>query len=127
MRFKWHLAVWACAVVFCRLASATDVEIIAHRGASYDAPENTLVSVNLGWAQGADAVEVDVYLSKDGHIVVHHDSDTKKPAGVDRKVEDQTLAELRQLDVGAWKGAKWKGVSMPELKCVLESIQEGRR
>ena len=63
MRFKWYLAVWAYAVLFCRLASATDVEIIAHRGASYDAPENTLVSVNLGWAQGADAVEVDVYLS----------------------------------------------------------------
>ena len=127
MRFKWYLAVWAYAVLFCRLASATDVEIIAHRGASYDAPENTLESVNLGWAQGADAVEVDVYLSKDGHIVVHHDSDTKKLAGVDRKVEDQTLAELRQLDVGAWKGAKWKGVRIPELKSVLETIPEGRR
>ena len=91
--------------MFCRLASATDVEIIAHRGASYDAPENTLESVNLGWAQGADAVEVDVYLSKDGHIVVHHDPDTKKLTGVDRKVEAPTLAELRHLDVGARKGA----------------------
>ena len=74
MKLKWYLAAWACTVVFCHPASATDVEIIAHRGASYDAPENTLESVNLGWAQGADAVEVDVYLSKDGHIVVHHDS-----------------------------------------------------
>ena len=46
---------------------------------------------------------------------------------MDRKVEDQTLAELRQLDVGAWKGAKWKGVRIPELKSVLETIPEGRR
>ena len=127
MKLKWYLAAWACTVVFCHPASATDVEIIAHRGASYDAPENTLESVNLGWAQGADAVEVDVYLSKDGHIVVHHDSDTKKLAGVDRKVVDQTLAELRQLDVGAWKGAKWKGVRIPELENVLATIPEGRR
>ena len=87
----------ALASMFCQMATAGGVEIIAHRGASHDAPENTLESVKLGWVQGADAVEVDVYLSKDGHIVVHHDSDTKKLAGVDRKVVDQTLAELRQL------------------------------
>ena len=117
----------AMASIFCQMATAGDVEIIAHRGASHDAPENTLESVKLGWAQGADAVEVDVYLSKDGHIVVHHDSDTKKLAGVDRKVVDQTLAELRQLDVGAWKGPKWKGVRIPELDDVLATIPEGRR
>tara|TARA_B100000745_G_C19782764_1_gene256469 strand:- start:6 stop:407 length:402 start_codon:yes stop_codon:yes gene_type:complete len=115
----------AMASIFCQMATAGDVEIIAHRGASHDAPENTLESVKLGWAQGADAVEVDVYLSKDGHIVVHHDSDTKKLAGVDRKVVDQTLAELRQLDVGAWKGPKWKGVRIPELDDVLATIPEG--
>ena len=108
-------------------AKATDVEIIAHRGASHDAPENTLESVRLGWEQGADAVEVDVYLSKDGHIVVHHDDTTKKLAGVDRKVVAQTLAELQRLDVGAWKGAKWKGVRIPRLDDVLASIPEGRR
>ena len=73
---------------------AADVEIIAHRGASYDAPENTLESVRLGWEQKADAVEVDVFL-KDGEVVLHHDATTKKIAGVDRKVADQTFAELR--------------------------------
>ena len=108
-------------------ATAGDVEIIAHRGASHDAPENTLESVRLGWAQGADAVEVDVYLSRDGHIVVHHDDTTKKLAGVDRKVVEQTLAELRRLDVGAWKGAKWKGVRIPKLDDVLATIPESRR
>ena len=117
----------ALASMFCQMATAGGVEIIAHRGASHDAPENTLESVKLGWVQGADAVEVDVYLSKDGHIVVHHDSDTKKLAGVDRKVVDQTLAELRQLDVGSWKGAKWKDVRIPKLDDVLATIPEGRR
>src|SRR5258708_20977535 len=76
-----------------------EVEIIAHRGASDEAPENTLASINLGWQQNADAVEVDVYLSKDGQIVVIHDALTSKTAGVRRRVSDQTLAELKRLDV----------------------------
>ena len=108
-------------------AMAADVEIIAHRGASYDAPENTLESVQLGWQQDADAVEVDVYLSRDNHIVAYHDETTKKIAGVDRKVVDQTLSELKNLDVGSWKGAKWKGVRIPKLDDLLATIPEGRR
>ena len=106
---------------------AADVEIIAHRGASYDAPENTLESVKLGWEQKADAVEVDVFLSKDGQVVLHHDATTKKLAGVDRKVAEQTYAELRKLDVGAWKGAKWKGIRIPKLDAVLATIPDGKR
>ena len=120
-------AALACVLMPCQGVVAVDVEIIAHRGASHDAPENTLESVKLGWEQGADAVEIDVYLSKDGHIVVHHDGTTKKLAGVDRKVVDQTLAELQQLDVGAWKGDKWKGVRIPKLADVLATIPEGHR
>ncbi|MBO60367.1 MAG: glycerophosphodiester phosphodiesterase [Verrucomicrobiales bacterium] len=106
---------------------AADVEIIAHRGASYDAPENTLESVKLGWEQKADAVEVDVFLSKEGQVVLHHDATTKKLAGVDRKVAEQTYAELRKLDVGAWKGAKWKGIRIPKLDAVLATIPDGKR
>jgi len=120
-------AALACVLMPCQGVVAVDVEIIAHRGASHDAPENTLESVKLGWEQGADAVEIDVYLSKDGYIVVHHDGTTKKLAGVDRNVVDQTLAELQQLDVGAWKGDKWKGVRIPKLADVLATIPEGRR
>ena len=108
-------------------ATAADVEIIAHRGASYDAPENTLEAVRLAWSQKADAVEVDVFLSKDGEVVLHHDATTKKLAGVDRKVVDQSYAELRQLDVGAWKGDQWYGVRIPKLDDVLATIPEGKR
>jgi glycerophosphoryl diester phosphodiesterase len=103
------------------------VEIIGHRGASYDAPENTLASINLAWKQGADAAEFDVYLSKDGKIVVLHDRDTKRVAGVDKRVVDQTLEELRTLDVGKWKGAAFTGEKIPTLAEVLKTLPTGKR
>ena len=103
------------------------MEIIAHRGASYEAPENTLASVNLGWRQNADAAEVDVHLSKDGEIVVIHDALTSKTAGVRKRVSDQTLAELKRLDAGRWKGAKWAGETIPTLSEVLATIPAGKR
>ena len=80
------------------------VEIIGHRGASEDAPENTLAAFRLAWTQNADAAETDVYLSKDGEIVVIHDANTRRVGGRNRKVVDQTVAELKQLDIGRWKG-----------------------
>lgn len=103
------------------------VEIIGHRGASYDAPENTLSSVMLGWKQNADAVEIDVYLSKDGQIVLFHDKDTERIGGRKKKVAEQTLEELRQLDVGAWKHEKYRGERIPVLSEVLPTIPEGKR
>ena len=126
MKIRWKLLL-ALLLASGAGVLAADVEIIAHRGASYDAPENTLESVRLGWEQKADAVEVDVFLSKDGEVVLHHDATTKKIAGVDRKVADQTFAELRQLDVGVWKGPRWKGVRIPKLDTVLATIPDGKR
>jgi len=108
-------------------AHSADVEIIAHRGASRDAPENTLASVNLAWERNADAVEVDVMLSKDNAVITFHDKDTKRLAGVNRKVVDQTWEELARLDVGAWKARKWDGERIPLLGPVLATIPEGKR
>jgi glycerophosphoryl diester phosphodiesterase len=107
--------------------AAPPVEIVAHRGASYDAPENTLAAVQLAWKQGADAVEFDVYLSKDGKIVVIHDKDTKRTAGVDKPVVEQTLEQLRGLDVGKWKNAKFTGEKIPTLSEVLATVPSGKR
>jgi len=98
------------------------VEIIAHRGASHDAPENTLAAVNLAWQQNADAVEIDVHLSRDGQIVVIHDENTRKTAGLNKNVSEQTLAELRRLDVGRWKGRQWAGEKIPVLAEVLGAL-----
>jgi glycerophosphoryl diester phosphodiesterase len=103
------------------------VEIIAHRGASFDAPENTLASIRLAWQQQADAVEIDIHLSKDGKIVVFHDHNTRKTTDVNRKVANQTLAELRGLDAGSWKGQEWQGEKIPTLDEVLALVPPGKR
>jgi glycerophosphoryl diester phosphodiesterase len=106
---------------------AQDVEIIGHRGAAYDAPENTLASVNLAWKRNADAVEIDIYLTRDGHIVAVHDETTKRYGGPDKKIVAQTLAELKTIDVGRWKDIKWSGERISELAEVLETIPDGKR
>lgn len=103
------------------------VEIIAHRGASADAPENTLRAMELAWKQQADAIELDLWLSKDGRLVVFHDSNTKRFDGTTRKVPDLTWAEMRQLDVGSWKSPEFKGERVPTLESILETIPAGRR
>lgn len=108
-------------------ANAAEAEIIAHRGASYDAPENTLSSIRLGWKQNADAVEIDIYLTKDGKIVLSHDPNTKRTTGVDKPVVEQTLDEIRQLDAGRWKDARFAGEKIPTLDEVIETIPSGKK
>ena len=103
------------------------VEIIAHRGASHDAPENTLAAIKLAWDQNADAVEIDVQSSKNNRIVVIHDETTKRTGGLNRRISGQTLTELRRLDVGKWKGRQWIGERIPTLEEVLETIPKSKR
>lgn len=104
-----------------------NVEIIAHRGASYLAPENTMASVLLAWQLEADAVEVDVYLSKDNRIVVIHDKNTKRTAGVDMEVAQASVDQLRQLDVGRHKDARYAGEKIPFIEEVLDSVPPEKR
>lgn len=101
--------------------------IVAHRGASAEAPENTVASARLGWRQGADAVEVDVYLTRDGKIVAIHDDTTKRTTGVDLRVRDHDLADLRALDAGRWKGEAFKGERIPTLDEILATVPPGKR
>lgn len=103
------------------------MEIIAHRGASHDAPENTLAAFNLAWQQNADAGELDIHLTQDGQIVVLHDDNTQRTAGADKPVAGQTLAEVRALDAGSWKGAVWKNEKIPTLAEALATIPDGKR
>jgi glycerophosphoryl diester phosphodiesterase len=106
---------------------ASAVEIVAHRGSSDGAPENTLSSVKLAWERDADAVEFDIWLSKDGHAVLFHDKTTKRIGGRDKPVSQQTLEELRQLDVGAWKSEKYRGERIPVLSEALRTVPPGKR
>lgn len=102
-------------------------EIIAHRGASFDAPENTLESFQLGLEQGADALECDVRLSSDGELMVFHDPTVERTAAIQGAVADLTAAELQTLDAGSWKAAKWSGARIPTLAAVLDLVPADRR
>ncbi|MGD7654055.1 MAG: glycerophosphodiester phosphodiesterase [Verrucomicrobiales bacterium] len=119
-------AIIPLAVASLLSASAAPV-IVAHRGASHDAPENTLPSFKLAWRKHADAIEGDFYLTDDGRIVCIHDKDTKRVAGKKLTISESPLATLRTLDVGSWKGARWKGTTAPTLDEVLACVPAGKR
>ena len=101
--------------------------IVAHRGASRDAPENTIPAFQLAWEQGADAIEGDFHLSKDREIVCFHDADTKRVAGTQLVVRQSTLAELKQLDVGATHGVAFNGTRIPTIAEVFATIPQGKK
>jgi len=101
--------------------------IIAHRGASHDAPENTIAAFNLAWQQNADGIEGDFHLTKDMEIVCIHDATTKRTAGQTLMVAEATLAELRRLDAGSWKGDQWRGARIPTIDEVLATVPEGKK
>jgi glycerophosphoryl diester phosphodiesterase len=100
---------------------------VAHRGASHDAPENTLAAFRLAWQQGADGIEGDFYLSSDGRVVCIHDKDTQRVAGVKHVVSETSFETLRTLDVGAWKDPQWQGERVPTLEEVIATVPQGRK
>lgn len=98
--------------------------IVAHRGESFDAPENTLAAINKAWNRGATVVEIDIQLTADNEIVVIHDTNTKRVSGLRKVIKKTPLAHLRTLDVGEWKASEFKGERIPTLNDVLETVPE---
>jgi len=101
--------------------------LVAHRGGSLLAPENTLAAVDRAAALGADAIETDVRLTRDGAVVLFHDQDTSRLLGTAGTVEERSLAELQRLDAGACftpDGASFpcrgRGLAVPTLAEALE-------
>lgn len=114
--------------LLCMTATlASALEIVAHRGFSARAPENTVAAFELAWLHQADTCELDLYLTADGEIAVLHDKDTKRTTGVAALVKERTLAELQKLDAGSWKDAAYKGERIPSLAEALATLPEGRR
>jgi len=109
-----------------KIVPMAEVEIIAHRGASFLAPENTIVSAKLAWNQGADAVELDIYLSKDNKIMVSHDGNTRRTSGKDYSIIDTNSDILRKLDVGSFKDEKYKGEKIPFLEEIIQTVPDGK-
>lgn len=96
------------------------VDIFAHRGDHRKAPENTIPAFAEAIYNGADGIELDVTQSKDGELIVVHDDNLARVAGVDQNVWDLTFDEIRQIDVGVSSGAGYAGTRIPSLRQVLE-------
>jgi glycerophosphoryl diester phosphodiesterase len=132
MRVAIALLVCACSSSSVPTANPTAESaisrpsIVAHRGASHDAPENTMPAFRRAWELGVECVELDVHLSKDGETVVIHDDTTKRIGGRDKPVAEQTLAELRELDMGGWKNRQFAGEKIPTLGDVMRALPAGR-
>ncbi|MCB9451630.1 MAG: glycerophosphodiester phosphodiesterase [Anaerolineaceae bacterium] len=96
--------------------------VFGHRGAKDDAPMNTLPAFELALQQGADGVELDVQLTKDGYPVIVHDFTIDHTTNGSGQVADKTLAELRELDAGSWFGEAFRGTRIPTLDEVFEAV-----
>ncbi len=94
--------------------------VIAHRGASTYAPENTLAAFDLALDMGAHHLELDVQTSSDGHLVIIHDDLVNRTTNGYGRVWKHTLAELQALDAGAWFDKKFAAERIPTLQAVLE-------
>lgn len=99
--------------------------VFAHRGASAQAPENTLAAFRAGIAQGADGVELDVHLTADGRLCVIHDHELGRTTTGSGLVHDKSLERLKAEDAGQWFGPSFAGERLPELEEVLALFPQG--
>jgi glycerophosphoryl diester phosphodiesterase len=116
----WILGVIALSTSFS--LTAVGQIIVGHRGASHDAPENTVAAMKLAFEQGADGVEADFYLTCDGKIICCHDKDTQRTAGVKHVISKTPFEVLRKLEVGSWKHEKYRGEKMPTLEEIIATV-----
>lgn len=96
--------------------------IYAHRGSSTCAPENTLAAFSMAMEQGADGIELDAKLSADGEVVVIHDQTVNRTTSGKGRVNQLSLAKLRTLDAGGWKGPAFAGEKIPTLREVFDLV-----
>lgn len=117
------LALWADLTR--AVAERPPVRVTAHRGHARAAPENTLSAIRKTIDSGADYAEIDVHQTADGVIVLLHDRDLKRVAGVSRRLDELTYAEVRQLDVGSWFDPAFAGEPVPTLAEAID-LARGR-
>ncbi len=115
------------AYLWLMVFPAFATEIVAHRGSSHEFPENTLAAAEQAWKEGADVVECDIHLSRDGKLVVMHDADVKRTTGVKGLLAEMDLIDIQKLDAGLWKGAGFQGTRAPTLGELLAVGPPGRK
>lgn len=102
--------------------------IVAHRGASSECPENTLIAFRRALEQNADAIEADCWLTADGHVIVSHDGNTKRTCGEPGvEIARTNFADLRGFDAGRWKGDQFVGERLPALSELLDLRPPSKR
>jgi glycerophosphoryl diester phosphodiesterase len=100
--------------------SKNNIYVAAHRGWSEKYPENTMLAYKKAADLGVDQIEIDVRVTKDGELVIMHDATVDRTTNGTGKVEDLTLAELRALDAGSWKGEEFSGLQIPTFDEFIE-------
>ncbi|WP_409253217.1 glycerophosphodiester phosphodiesterase [Bacillus sp. SCS-153A] len=131
---KIFFSLFLSFIVFCFFNGITgsfandkkdDTLIVAHRGASALAPENTLSAFDMAVSLGADYIEVDVQMTKDGELVAMHDVTVDRTTNGTGRIKNLTYEDLAALDAGSWFSPKFKGEKVPSLEMILDRY-EGR-
>lgn len=125
-------AVAAPAVAQARPAQGVDLDVIAHRGSSGVAPENTLAAVEKAIEQRANWFEIDIQRTADGELVLMHDRDLRRTTNVEEVFPERqlaplgtfTLAELQKLDAGSWYGPEFAGEPVPTMEQLIDLIDQ---
>ncbi|MBI9012667.1 MAG: glycerophosphodiester phosphodiesterase [Clostridiales bacterium] len=97
-----------------------DVEITAHRGSSFEAPENTLSALKKAMLNGADYAEIDIQLTNDNQIILLHDETFERTTGSANRPDELSLAEIKSLDAGAWFSSEFTDEKIPTLQEVID-------
>ena len=107
-----------------RLALFQNPTVMAHRGLSADAPENTLYAFSDAILVGADFIELDVQQTRDGVLVVMHDSNLKRTTGVNKDIWDVDYADIQNLDAGSWFDPAYANARIPTLEETLQFVDK---
>ncbi|MDT0510698.1 MULTISPECIES: glycerophosphodiester phosphodiesterase family protein [unclassified Halomonas] len=116
-------AVWQAWLIVNSFTLQDEVTVIAHRGSSLDAPENTLPAIHRALDDGADMVELDVRLTRDHQVVLYHDSSLQRLTGDPRRIGELERETLANVDVGSWFGDPFVGESIPGLDEALAAVR----
>jgi glycerophosphoryl diester phosphodiesterase len=90
--------------------------LAAHRGDRKRCPENTMPAFIAAEKLGCDMIEMDLHMTADGELVIMHDRSAKRTAGVDRNIDEMTLAEVKELDAGALFSEEFRGTPVPTVR-----------
>ena len=109
------------------LAGTKKSLVIAHRGSSGKAPENSLSAYKQAWLEKSDAIEIDLRMTKDKHFVCCHDNNLNRVSSSKKTISSLNLSDLKEIDIGLWKSKKFKNESIPTLEEVLKKPQKEKK